>query len=348
VTGTVATPRIIGFLAAPGPTFDLAERLAKEVPESLARADGGEPWEARAELDPASPSADDPIELFDVDGQEGGIGEIDALRGRAEREGWSLAVCLTDLPLRAGGRVLIAEAPADTQYALLSMPALGPGRRVARARGAVVRIVESHEEGNDALRLLAPPVRGHVRLAAGLVWANRPWRIVARLSYMLAAGLATAAFSLATNTIWQLADTLGVVRLAVVAVLAVIAMVGWLAHVHGLWEHPRGSGIPERAVLFNVVSAVSLTLGVLSLYATLFVMTFIAALLTLTGSVLHQTLGHAAHFSDYLELAWLTTSFATVGGALGSGLEKEIDVREAAYAFHPERAASEEGDGSGS
>jgi hypothetical protein len=52
-----------------------------------------------------------------------------------------------------------------------------------------------------------------------------------------------------------------------------------------------------------------------------------------------RTLGHPARASDYLELAWLISSLATVGGALGAGLESDDAVRQAAYSYRPDRAA---------
>jgi hypothetical protein len=51
--------------------------------------------------------------------------------------------------------------------------------------------------------------------------------------------------------------------------------------------------------------------------------------------VLSQNVGRPVGPADYAVLAWIITSLAMVGGAIGSGLEDEDNVRAAAYGYHP-------------
>jgi hypothetical protein len=72
---------------------------------------------------------------------------------------------------------------------------------------------------------------------------------------------------------------------------------------------------------------------VLALYAALFVLALPAALLLVPRSLFSAALEHRIDVSDYLELAWLISSLATLGGALGAGLETDEAVRQAAYTY---------------
>jgi hypothetical protein len=52
--------------------------------------------------------------------------------------------------------------------------------------------------------------------------------------------------------------------------------------------------------------------------------------------VLSEELGHEVGVEQYLKLAWLTSSLAILGGALGAAIENERAVREAAYGYRPD------------
>ncbi|HEX5367670.1 MAG TPA: hypothetical protein VFW63_13530, partial [Acidimicrobiales bacterium] len=89
----------------------------------------------------------------------------------------------------------------------------------------------------------------------------------------------------------------------------------------------------DRARLFNAATLLTVALGVGCLYVALLMATLAAAWFLITGNVLSQNLRHPAGWSDYLTIAWLASSIATVGGALGSGLESDQAVRAAAYGY---------------
>ena len=63
------------------------------------------------------------------------------------------------------------------------------------------------------------------------------------------------------------------------------------------------------------------------------------------GGNFHSTLKHPIGFGEYLTLAWLGTSLATVAGALGASLEDEETVREASYGYRQQRRQEDNNDG---
>jgi uncharacterized iron-regulated membrane protein len=169
-----------------------------------------------------------------------------------------------------------------------------------------------------------------------MVRAHRPGRALLGLSKLLVGAFGTAAFALTTNAIWQMGDALGGLRLTVIMLLGLTALVAWLIVAHDLWEKPDRETPAELARLFNLGTVFTLTLAAAVSYVVLFAGTVLAAALLIDTSVLEQTLQRPVGFTDYLVLAWIISSLATVGGAIGSGLEDEDTVRAAAYGYHPE------------
>jgi hypothetical protein len=348
VVGLVATP--------PDHPARVAERLSAELADRLAeRVDADVRWTVRDGWGDVAPRRDGGAEAL-----------LDDLARRRTDDGWDVAICLTDLPLHTDGIPLVAQTSAQRRVAMVSLPALGlrqlhavravvpdlvgrlltdtsdqrvppagwkPAELASRVT-AVHRLVSEDDAGE--LRYVASRLTGRVRLLTGMVRANRPGRALLGLSKLLVGAFGTAAFALTTNTIWQMGDALGALRLTVIMLLGLTALVAWLIVAHDLWEKPDRDTSAELARMFNLGTTLTLTLASAVSYVVLFVGTALAAALLIDTSVLEQTLQRPAHATDYLTLAWIISSLATVGGAIGSGLEDEETVRAAAYGYHPE------------
>jgi chromate transport protein ChrA len=371
----------LGLIPAPEMPHRLAQELSTKLPELLSRrVDERVSWEVSVICDPLTGSDPDAVRV------------IDAGRERMEEEGWNLAICLTDLPIRTDGRPVVATVSTAYNVAVLSLPPLGvtllrrrvreatlqlvselyegspelgrageyrdaaegnsgqvrrPGsrahrlveRRLTELISPIRRIAPTNEEDDEVdARFVSPKVRGHLRLLAGMVLANRPWRLFTTMKGTLAAAFATAAYALVMPIIWQMADSLSWVRLLALMALALAAMVVWIIVAHHLWERlAEQEEAREQAVLYNTATTLTLSLAVLFSYAVLFVLVLVAAGFFLESGFLQSNRGHPVGVSDYVRLAWMATSLATVAGALGSGLEDEETVREATYGYCQQR-----------
>ncbi|MBW0100860.1 hypothetical protein I4I78_00205 [Pseudonocardia sp. KRD-291] len=181
------------------------------------------------------------------------------------------------------------------------------------------------------VRLGLAGMRGRARLLAGMVRANRPWRLVSSLSPALAAAAAGAAFGIFYSNIWTLAAALGIGRHVAVALLAVVAMIVWLIANNQLWERRSSRSLREEAILSNTSTVLTVGAGVVIMYAVLFVIALIASAIVIPADYLASQLSRAPGFDDYVVIAWLSCSMGTVAGALGSGFADEDAVRQAAY-----------------
>jgi hypothetical protein len=334
------------LIADPGAPAALAERVAESLPRVLADRVGIPPrWEISVRIQPYLPDEQatfaDVIELVDPAGEDEDI-----------------VVYLTDLPRRDGTMPVLLDVSLTHRFALISIAGVGAfiQRRVAAlvelAIAEVVQepqLIPAHAKrlpraqiGED-IRYFAPKGLRRLRLLAGMVRANRPWRLVTGLSRVLVGAFATGAIGLATNTIWQFSDAMGPWRLATATILSIAAMIAWLILDHELWERPRSPTERERARLYNAATLVTLFIGVAVLYVPLFFLLLSAAGVLMPAEVLARNLGHPVGIYDYLRLAWLLASIATVGGALGSGLEDDEAVKAAAYGVRQRRRFEDSG-----
>jgi hypothetical protein len=354
--GTSQQPEIVvGLLASPGPAAELTESLLVEIAERLPRQLPGVRWRLEFVSDRLVQPPTDLTEL------------IAAGRRMLLDRGWHLAVCVTDLPLQTARRPVIAHVSATHGVAVLSMPALGPVSVRKRTAETIVRLIGHMlgditlaadtgqrrtlagtvprrmrelgtriEQGEHGVGFAAQVVSGNIWLLLGMLRANRPWRLALRLMRVLAAAFAAGVFALVTSDIWRLAYYLGPARLTIITLGSVAAIIVTIMVTTRLWERSPHPAAREQVVLFNIVTAATVGIGVVVLYLALFIAMLASALLLVPGDLLGIQLGHPAGAADQIRLAWLATSIAALGGALGAALESHETVREAAYTYQPD------------
>jgi hypothetical protein len=327
---------------------DLADRLRVSLPETLSDLC----WDVRTTVDNEIVP---PVSL---------VALVDQARRLLLAGEHTLLVLITDLPLIQGRSPVLAHASRSHQVGVVSIPAHGARGQQDRTASTLLRTVNVLLGGSPDVEagggrrtrvrhraLLRPRrlgstvsqepssvafgtrvVAGNLRLIAGMVRANQPWRLALHLTRALTAALATGILVLVTTDItWRLADRLGVVRLAAIGVSSVVAIGATLIIGAGLWERHRSPEARQQVLLFNVATTLTVMIGVTALFAMLVVLTGLGVALFLPSNVVADSLGHGASWGDRGELAWLAGSVATLGGALGAGLESDDAVRQAAY-----------------
>ena len=323
------------LVADPGAPAVIAERLSDSLPDAL--TDGtlaDDPWAVSVRR-----------HAYPIDEHAEVSAVVDTIDPGGETE--DIVIYLTDLPRRRGTTPVIADISVPDRLGVISIPGVGGvfvDRRVRDLAQTVVAEVTERSrkhsqsvkrltriQDDDVVRYVGPSALSRLRLLAGMVYANRPWRLVTGMSKVMMAAFATGAVSLAYPTIWQLSATMGPWRLSAATILASIALIAWLIVEHSLWERPESADARDRAVLYNAATVVTLTIGVIIFHAGLFILLLLTAWWTLPPTMVAQNIGHPVDLSSLLLMAWLVAAVATLGGALGSGMEDDEAVKAAAY-----------------
>jgi hypothetical protein len=319
-------PIHVGLLADPASPTEIARRLTDLHPPDGGRRDA---WDIKVVSEPFT------IGCEDVDTALKRLGDA------ARQQEWDLVVGLTELPLRDDdGRYLLVRTDPQGRSAVLSLPALGGLRMHARARHAVRVLVGGMTDPSTQVehRVPLPRLGGRWRLLIGMVLANRPWLLVLGLKSALVAALATGAVATINSTVWLLASSLSWWRLVVATIASVACLVAWIVVDGGLWDRPddKSPEARERSRLYNASTLVTLTTGVLICYLALYVVNLVWALFILDPAVMGGNLHASLGYRDLFVLTWFVASAATVGGALGTGLESDEAIRAATYSKREE------------
>jgi hypothetical protein len=187
----------LGLIPAPDIPEKLAKQLASELPELLGRrVDATVSWDVPVIVDPLTSTGREAPEILDV------------CRERMLGEGWDLATCPYTGAVGSSRPTLAPSAGAHppTRPRAVREDEGGRPRPLPRAGTAVGRVRRPLPKGRSARRgheghgrrraLRRPGVLGHLRLWAGMVLANRPWKMLPAFKGAIAAAFATGAYAL--------------------------------------------------------------------------------------------------------------------------------------------------------
>jgi hypothetical protein len=347
---------VLGLIVGPGVPERLVASIAERLPTALPKRFPGTSWNVVVHIDEfAGPGVD--VDLPQL------------ARRLMLEERWDLAVCLTPRPLRVGRRPVTAEASASLGVGVISIPALGAiglTRRLfeavlltidamlrTRAEGNLTKDLKNRlqriedlaklsstlgqprEETPGTIAFATATAFGNLRLLVGAIRGNRPLMMILGLSRALVAALAASAFGLTSPVIWRIANSTNVPRMILLTISSLFAIGFTFMASHSLWERTTTHGARTRVVLINLATSSTVAIGMIASYIALLVLNYLFGGTLIPESVLQDELKTSATASAYLRIAWLVSSLATLGGALGAVLESNAAARAAAYCIRP-------------
>ena len=323
--GSFAT---VGLMADPGVPRRVALAIADDLADDLARELGGR-W--RVEVDQET------LPL----GPDGEIRLTEHAPRLLRQHGWDFVLYLTDLATHPDGAPVLYDVSPSTAAALVCVPVLGVVRVRSKVRALALSLVRSgtHRDGLGApgTEDLPPAYRrglaSRVRLLAGMVYNNRPTRMVTALSGVVAAGAGSGAFGIFYGSIAALAVELHALRLLLISLMGVLTLVVWLIMRNGLWTRSNDEFAPGNRRMDNAATVLTVGAGVGIMYLGLLVAMFVLAVTVMDAGYLESQLGRPVVLLDYVHLAWLSSCLGAFAGALGSNFDDEDAVRESTYSL---------------
>jgi len=345
----------LGLVPSPEHCQRIAEKIRDSLPDVLNEGiDDSVVWEVPVTADSLSGSN---VHISDL---------LDDVHQRLQANNWDYAICLTDLPIRRDDRIVVAVSDIERRIGLISVSPLGIWRLSSRVRWMIVRIMadlirdasqpgdhlqatakdasslpsfltERINDGDTGTgadkRYMAPPMLGYLRLLAGMVYANRPWSLFPGFKTTIAAAFATGGYGLIFSTLWEMGDTYGPGRLIFLSVASISLLISWIILAHRLWDTPSYTPSRYLATLYNSTTVITIAIGAIFAYTVIFVLLLFAAGVFIPVSMLESTIERPATLIDYVNIAWVTASVATIGGAIGSSMEDSTTVQNATFGW---------------
>lgn len=198
----------------------------------------------------------------------------------------------------------------------------------------VERCEEQGENNERTVRFFTnPKVKGRLKVILGMTIANRPWSILPSFKKVVGLAFATGSYMLIFNTLWKLSNIYEIPRFIALTSLAMIGMVAWIILAHNLWEKRTNFNSMRLRGLYNMTTVTTLGISVVIFYIAMFILFLFAVAIFVPANLFEEVIGHSVDLVDYLKLAWLVSSAATVAGAIGAGLEDQEEVRKSTYGY---------------
>lgn len=356
----------VGLVPSPGHAEEVVADIAGDLPSLLREnVDDTVSWEIKVVPDPLTGSNIETPQLLD---------ELDEWR---TPHGWSYAICVTDLPIRRQDRIVIGEASIDRKLAWISLPPLGVLWLRRRVRAAILEmmsemrwgtphptdadagsgrarplepmissrvaegITPSEHEPTVDVRYHAPRRLGHARLLAGMVYANQPWKLFPSFKTTVATAFATGGYVMVFSTVWVLGNQYALWRLVALTLVSMSVLTGWIIISHQLWQPWRGATSRYLTSLYNSTTLLTIAVGVMFAYTAVFLLLLSASTIFIPPEILESEIQRAVSPSNYLRIAWMGASVATIAGAIGAGLEDSEAVRNATFSWRQQNRYAE-------
>lgn len=341
----------VGLIPAPGMPEKRIKKLIDPLPELLnVVIDDKVDWQIDYETNPLTSSAEYINE---------GINKADEIR---EKNGWDMAIAVTDLPSLSKKKVVISEFGEDKEVSIIYLPALGMFNHKKKLQNLILHHIEifygyessensgaissqfinkvtevTPEEDNDSSRryIIKTTVSGWIRLVLGMTYINEPWIVLTGFKAIVSLAFATGTYISIFSGAWDLSLEYTSWRFLLGMFISIFGMTAWLIYAHKLWETTSQNSQKLYRSLYNLTTIVTVMSVTVVNYAIVYLLLTISILLFVPPGLFNSwnSVEAGTGLYDYFNLIWFASSLGILAGALGSTVEDEDKIRNITYSY---------------